>query len=511
MPNPVPLTSTADGTINLGANAVPVFLVFGDSTCSGSLGGHVEKGEKTHDKNLGHTTLNNPYPKTFTGPGFTDTKSDGGPTTFLFKYWDQGLSKATTVEWSNGTTYAVDDTAWVTSDIDRNYYRCIAAHSAKEPGSAADWEQYWTKTTKWMSDERLLSVYGARGSGRYYSNGAAGSDSDKFVAGLCRPRTTHTTTGPDPADAGWAAAGFADMHPYMGFAANRFYPMDQDAPDYQKELRDNCFLWTFGQWMLYNPAHAPGAGPVGGVFRDGTGNADFTQPHYVHFPVSGAAAHELTVGSVRRTSFSPDYAAPAVDTSAPGEPNNADQVSAYQQFNDLYLKPAMDAIQGAGNKPYIAGMIVALGSKDCSKLYNTTQAQFLNNPNGTSPASNVGPELVKITGAIKTALGITNVPTIYLDILQTETALPATDSSDYGKIGRKSLADAIANDPYAVVKRLFENNSNQLVRIGSDNVHLSATAMDKLGYELGELYWSTFVNKGLEIEEVTASVANITS
>jgi len=509
MPNPVSLTSTADGTINLGANAVPVFLVFGDSTCSGSVGGHVDKGEKTHDGNLAFTSKVHPYPKAFSGPGYLDTKTAGGATTFLFKYWDQGLSKAKTVQWQGGTSYSVDDTVWVTADLDRNYYRCIAAHTGKQPGTASDWEEYWTKTTKWMSDERLASVYGARGSGRYYSNGAAGADSDKFVAGLCDARTAHTATGPDPADAGWGAASFADMHPYMGFAANRFYPLDQNAPSFDTELRDNSFLWTFGQWMLYNPSIQ--GGPVGGVFRNGTANNNFTQPHYVHFAVSGAAAHELTVGSVRRTSFSPDYAAPAEDTSAPGQPNNADQVSAYQQWNDMYLKPAMDALQGAGKKPYIAGMIVALGSKDCSRLYNTTQAQFLNNPNGTSPASNVGPELVKITGAIKTALGITNVPTIYLDILQTDTNNPPMDSKDYGRIGRKSLADAIAGDPYSVVKRLFYKGSVNTVRIGSDNVHLSATAIDQLGYELGDLYWSTFVDKGLQVEEVTATVSRITA
>lgn len=489
MPNPKDLTSTAQGTIELGANAVPVFLVFGDSTCSGSVGGHVDKGEKTHDANLSFTSKVHPYPKTFAGPGYSAVPSP------FFQYWDQGLSLAKTVQWNSGTTYAVDETVWISSDAPANYYRCIAAHTNKEPGTAADWEEYWTKTSKWMSDERLASVYGAQASGRFYSNGAAGANSDKFVAGLCRPRTAHTATGPEPENAGWGAAGFSAMHPYMGFAANRFFPLDKDSPDYDKELRDNSFLWTFGQWMLFNPSNV-----FGGMWRNDT---TYTLPRFVHFSVSGAAAHELTVGSVRRTSFSPDYAAPTT----------SDQVSAYQQFNDMYLKPAMDAIQGAAsnNKPYIAGIIVALGSKDCSRLYNTSQAQFLNNPAGTSPASNVGAELVKITGAIKTALNITNVPTIYLDILQTNTTNAATDSNDYGQIGRKSLADAIAGDPYSVVKRLYYKGSNNTVRIGSDNVHLSATAIDQLGYELGDLYWSTFVDKGLQIEEVTDTVSYITA
>lgn len=492
MPNPVDLTSTADGTINLGANAVPVFLVFGDSTCSGSVGGHVAKGEKTHDANLAFTSKVHPYPRSFNGPGYVTTANA------FFQYWDQGLSLAKTVQWNSGTSYAVDETVWVTSDTPANYYRCIAAHSNKEPGVAADWEEYWTKTSKWIADERQASVYGARGSGRYYSNGAAGANSDKFAAGLCRPRTAHTATGPEPENSGWGAAAFSAMHPYMGFAANRFYPLDKDAPDFEKELRDNSFLWTFGQWMLYNPTKA---GIAGGMWRNGTGGTDFTVPRYVHFAVSGASAHELTVASVRRTSFSPDYSAPTT----------SDQVSAYQQFNDMYLKPAMDAIQAAGDKPFIAGIIVALGSKDCSRLYNTSFASAVNSPAGTSPAKNVGPELVKVVGAIKTALGITNAPTIYLDILQTVSPLSATDSSDYGQIGRKSLADAIANDPYAVVKRLFYKDSINTVRIGSDNVHLSATAIDQLGYELGDLYWSTFVDKGLQVEEVTATVSNITS
>ena len=176
----------------------------------------------------------------------------------------------------------------------------------------------------------------------------------------------------------------------------------------------------------------------------------------------------------------------------------------------MYLTPAITALQDAGKKPYIAGMIVALGSKDCCKLYNTTFADKLIGSNG-QPAKNVGTELVKITDAIKTALGVANIPTIYLDILQTESPLAATDSQDYGRIGRKSLADAIAGDPYSAVKVLNPKNAVNQVRIGSDNVHLSATAMDKLGYELGDMYYNTFVDKGLQVEECTATLSDLTS
>lgn len=501
MPNPVSLTSTVDGTLNLNdADAVPVFLCFGDSTISGSLGGHVAKGEQVHDANLRHDSFH-PYAKIFNGSGYTALPSQ------YFKYWDQSLSVAKTVEWGSGTTYAADDTVWVTSDAVQNYYRCIAGHSNKEPGTAADWETYWTKTNKWMSDERLASVYGARGTGRYYSNNGAAvaADRDKFAPNLVRPRTAHTATGPEPDNAGWDAASFVSMHPYVGFSANKFFPLDKDEPDTQHDLRDNSFLWTFGQWMLFNPESTSSPNLiVGGLWRKGAGRFDFTTPHYVHFGVSGAAAHQLSgfapsPNPVRRTSFSPDYSAPTT----------ADQVSAYQQFNDMYLKPAIDALQAAGKKPYIAGMIVALGSKDCSKLYNTTQADKCAGSNG-APAKNVGTELVKITNALKTALGVANVPTIYLDILQTESPLAGTDSRDYGQVGRKSLADAIAGDPYSAVKVIQPKRAVGQIRLGSDNVHMSATAMDKLGYEVGDMYYSTFVDKGLQIEECTATLSNLT-
>ena len=307
--------------------------------------------------------------------------------------------------------------------------------------------------------------------GRYYfDNGVSGAYDLSATLNTCRAR---------------AAADFVNAHPYTGLTAGRDMPADINVPSYDAELRDNNLMWAFGLYMALN-----------GVFKRSDGVA--AAPHFINFAVSSSAIGNLGASAnLRRVSWDPTYTACAAGVSP----------SSYEMLNDMYLNPGITALP-AGS--YLAGIIVILGSNDCTERANNPSTTYHDVCLGNDiPARRMGAELVAMVDAIKTACSVTNVPVMYGNPVATPHLEPGDSSNTgpYEGYGKQGLLDAIEGDPYATTFNITSRGvSDGASELAGSGVHLSATGADRLGFRLADLYYDTFINQAtaLSIETPTS-------
>jgi len=465
------LTST-DGSIRFddNDNNVPIFIVIGDSYAGGSL-----KKQKGKDRLIDPDYRYSCRAKPFAGKKLNPATLSSTAGFNAFKVWDQSCFRLLAPTWSNAT-YSVGDRR-SKGDAENQQYICIKAHASgnqavTEPAAGSDWQSYWEQKSGWS--------YGspAAGQGRTFQG--------NFSNGICDSRDALGKTGSVD---GHLAAGWADSHAWTGGSTTLGSPpQDQyvyDSYTPQNRAYENAVLWTMQKYFTLN-----------GVFKDADGGA--VAPRYIHLGVSGSVVSE-PINAFAYISWSNEHGVPSV----------GQKVSAYQWFHDVYLKPAVDAVVAEGKQPWIAGVIFMGCSTDCQNGYNetgTAESSFTNpflvNRDGDRIADRMGATVDGIFEALEATMGITDVPCLTMEpvnVPSNNTGDTLKGSNRWYQRGVNSIRTQMKGKPYRSVFGV-KPRSEEDRHIGTDDLHLTATGTARMGFELAEKWYSSFVDKGLQIE-----------
>lgn len=470
----VSLTSNSDGSVRFATSDdnVPVFLVIGDSFTMGTVNAHagvdqhVDPDYRYHCKN---------FQRTF-NPNLTAALPTAGA---LFQVWDQFTFEVEAQPWASGS-WSVGDSVANGGTGSANQYYCIKEHNAQagitEPGVGSDWESYWVQSPTWSKIGTAADKQGRT----YQTNGISGFN---WASGACRARAAlaQATT-----EFGFGAATFSPAGPFThGVQADRAAPVDAYSFNQYGGgfLRDTNALYGFNQYMVYN-----------GVFRDADGGA--CVPKFVISAQSGAAIVQAAA-AFQRLSWS---------TTPSSKNDTGAQVTLWEQFHDMYLLPALnEIITTDGDNAWIAGVIVMTGGTECRTDYNqSTSTIFETNLPGNRPAQQYGTEMAQLIDAIETACAVTNIPVLVMNPVKTPELEGAASGSDrWRQVGEDALAAALDSSDYRY-RFSIQPSDSPTRHTGADNYHLSGTGGLRLGYELADLYYTNFIDKGLEIETATA-------
>ena len=145
------------------------------------------------------------------------------------------------------------------------------------------------------------------------------------------------------------------------------------------------------------------------------------------------------------------------------------------------------------------------GGTECRTDYNqSTSPIFETNLPGNRPAQQYGTEMAQLIDAIETACAVTNIPVLVMNPVKTPELEGAASGSDrWRQVGEDSLAAALDSSDYRY-RFSIQPSDSPTRHTGADNYHLSGTGGLRLGYELADLYYTNFIDKGLEIETATA-------
>jgi hypothetical protein len=479
----VNLTSTSDGSVRFATSNdnVPVFLVIGDSFAMGTTNAHdgedqfVSEDYRYHCKN---------FQRTF-NPNLTAALPDAGA---LFQVWDQFTYQVEAAPWAD-TGFSPGDSVANGGTGPTNQYYCIKEHAGSttavtQPGSGSDWESYWVQSPTYSK----LGTAADKQGRTYQTTGTSGFN---WATGACRPRASLAQSG---SAFGFGAATFSAAGPFThGLQSERAAPVDGYSFNQHTNgfIRDTNALYGFNQYMVYN-----------GVFKDADGGP--CVPKFVISAQSGAAIVEAAA-AFRRLSWS-------ANALASKDENPAIQVTLWEQFHDMYLKPALnEIITTDGDNAWLAGIIIMTGGTECRTDYNkSTSPIFADNGSNNRPAQQYGQEVVDLIDAVETACSVTNIPVMVMNPVKTpELGESENGSSRWQMVGQNSIAAALEGSDYRTSFSIQPTNISER-HTGKDNYHFSAEGGLRIGYELADNYYTSFIDRGLAIETATVPSAYLT-